>query len=84
MTCSFVLLAAMAQGVAAFIVGYEGVNEERFVDGWWVGRSWILAVVAASVQAAVALALWGSRFFLEEEGGYELIPERPPRAWQAA
>ena len=84
-TCPIVLLAALALGVAAGIVGWEGANEVRFEEGWWGGRSWVLAVVAAGVQVATAVGLWGSRWFLEEEGGYELIREgRSTRVWQAA
>lgn len=28
-------------------------------------------------QVGIAVGLWGSRYFMEEEGGYELIPDMP-------
>lgn len=58
------------------IIGWMGAHEKRFSDGWVVGKSWVLALVAAVVQVCVITGVVGSRYYLEEEGGYELIPDR--------
>ena len=79
MAASFVLLPALVQLLAVGIVAWEGENEERFAVGWKVGKSWILAVTSLAIQTGISLILWGSRYILEEEGGYELIPDLPRR-----
>ena len=75
--CGLLALAALAKLVGVVVIAEMGMHEERFRDGWYVGRSWALAVAATAVEGVIALGLWGSRYFLEEEGGYELIPDVP-------
>ena len=73
--CGIVGLSAVAKIAAVSFVGHMGSHEERFQDGWMVGRSWALAVAASAVEVGICVGLWGSRYFLEEEGGCKLSPE---------
>lgn len=74
--CSLVACCVLCQLGGVGIMGWMGSHERRFEDGWVVGKSWVLAVVAVVIQIGVIAGVVGSRYYLEEEGGYELIPDR--------
>ncbi len=71
-----VLMAAAAQGAGVGIMEWLLENDARFFPGWQRDKSFVLCAVSAVVQVVVAggvaVAAWG----LEQEGGYELIPEQ--------
>lgn len=73
---SLIIICAVAQSVAVGIVAWMSDNEQRFIEDWFVGKSWVLAMVAAGLQLLVVVGIVASRFLMEEEGGYELILDR--------
>ncbi|KAI9716501.1 MAG: hypothetical protein M1828_007661 [Chrysothrix sp. TS-e1954] len=80
-----VLLTEAAQIATAVIVATMLETEERFksggVDGWHIGKGWWAAFASAVIQMCVALGIIIARGIMEEEGGYELIPD-DEREWR--
>lgn len=75
--CILISICAIAQAAGVGIIAFMGDNEPRFINDWFVGKSWVLAIVAAGLQLLTVVGIVTSRFLMEEEGGYELIPDRP-------
>ena len=68
------LSAACQVGGMGIIAGLHE-KDERFFEGWLLGKSFALCVASWSLQLLVAVGLVASAFLLEAEGGYELIPD---------
>jgi len=69
------MLAAVAQIGGMGIVGWVFEHDAQFFDGWSLGRSWILCTVSWAVEVVIAAGIGSASWWMEEEGGYELIPE---------
>ena len=70
------MLAVVAQIGGMGIVGWVFEHDGRFFDGWRLGRSWVLCTVSWVVEVVIAAGIGSASWWMEEEGGYELIPER--------
>ena len=52
-------------------------NDDRFFDGWYLDKSWIMCTVSWVFQVVCALIITIAALGLPSEGGYELIPGSP-------
>ncbi|KAI5819443.1 hypothetical protein BZA77DRAFT_304097 [Pyronema omphalodes] len=66
-------LTAILQATAVVLIENVFVNDERFFDGWELGRSWVLAGGSAVGMLLLAGGLAGSRWWLGREGGYAIL-----------
>lgn len=71
-------IVAIGQVVGLGLVAYVYRTDGRFFEGWELGRSFWLVVGSVIAQVVIGAGVVGAALGLEEEGGYELIPE-PPR-----
>lgn len=75
MVGGLVALVGVAQLAGVSIIAWCLEHEDRFISGWKLDRGWVLGVVSAGVQVLVAGWIISSPWFVEEEGGYDLIPD---------
>lgn len=73
---SILLICAAAQAASMGIVVDRHHHDEQFFDGWYLGKSFVLATISWAMQALLVAGLLASVFALSDEGGYELIPDR--------
>lgn len=56
------------------IQAYLFDNNDRFFVGWKLSEGWILCTVSWCICMLSAALICASAYFLEPEGGYEIIP----------
>jgi hypothetical protein len=49
-------------------------HDKRFFDGWYLDTSFKLCTASWVLLVLISLGITASAYYLEEEGGYELIP----------
>lgn len=68
-------LCAVAQIGGMGIISYLFEKDERFFDGWRLGKSWVLCIVSWVLEVLIAGGIAFASWYMPEEDGYELIPE---------
>jgi hypothetical protein len=70
----FLGLGALVQVAAMALVVSVKQNDGRFIDGFRLAEGWQLCTTSWVLLLATGVGVVASRYLLEEEGGYELIP----------
>jgi len=65
---------ALVQCAAMSIVAFLFDNDERFFDGWYLDKSWILCTASWTLTMLSGIFVALSAFIFPNEAGYELIP----------
>lgn len=73
--CSILLLGGIFQCAAMAIVAFLFDHDSRFFEGWYLDTSFTLCTISWSLLVMTSLGITASAVCLEEEGGYELIPD---------
>jgi len=68
-------IGAVTQVASMGIVSWVFEHDGRFFDGWRLSRSWVLCTVSWVLELCVAIGIGAASWIMEEEGGYELIPD---------
>lgn len=68
-------IGAVTQVASMGIVSWVFEHDGRFFDGWKLSRSWVLCTVSWVLELCVAIGIGAASWIMEEEGGYELIPD---------
>lgn len=71
------MLCAAGQVLTVALVARLFEVDDRFFEGWRLGGAWALTVASAALQCGAIVGLVAAKWYLPEEGGYELIPNRP-------
>jgi len=80
--CSILLLGGVVQCTGMAIMAYLFNNDKRFFEGWYLDTSFYLSTVSWIILVLTSFGITASALYLEEEGGYELIPNLPPQTYQ--
>lgn len=72
--CAILLLGGIFQCAAMALVAFLFDHDERFFEGWYLDTSFTLCTASWSLLVLTSLGITASALYLEEEGGYELIP----------
>lgn len=57
-------------------------HDERFFEGWYLDTSFTLCATSWALLVLTSIGITASALYLEEEGGYELIPNLQMEAEQ--
>ncbi|KAF2706480.1 hypothetical protein K504DRAFT_448159 [Pleomassaria siparia CBS 279.74] len=72
--CSILLFGGIVQCAGMAIVASLFHTEERFFQGWFLDTSFALCTASWSILVLTSFGIAATAYYLEEEGGYELIP----------
>ncbi|KAF2493233.1 hypothetical protein BU16DRAFT_465228 [Lophium mytilinum] len=72
--CAFLVVSALVELVSMALVSFLFDHDDRFFNGWYLDKSWVLCTVSWSMLVTTAAGVVAAAIYLPEEGGYELIP----------